>query len=54
MEKAEIFSSPAVPGSGGGGQSLCKMVEVVITLESKVLVKKIEPHRFNPTSESPM
>jgi hypothetical protein len=59
MEKAEIFSFPTVPGSGGHRQSLhndiCrrKIVEVVITLDFEVLVKKIASSEFCPTSESP-
>ncbi len=54
MEKSEILSFPMVIRSGGRGQSLHnEMVEVVITRDFEVCIKKIEPPRFCLTLESP-
>ncbi len=44
MEKAEIFSFPTIPGSGGRGQSLHNF---------EVLVKKIASSKLCPTLQSP-
>jgi hypothetical protein len=60
MEKAESLSFPMIPGSGGHRQSLQwrnirfhAYVEIVVSLISEVLGKKIASSKFCPTSESP-
>jgi len=61
MEKAEIFSFPTVPGSGGHEQSLhgeslgtCRTdLVIVVSMVLDVLIKNIEVSELRDLSEIP-